>query len=267
MNAQIAATRAPRALVSANQWDVLLNMDRLYAHLAQQQKRGPRIAPPSRLLAPIGSQEVWAAGVTYFRSRNARIQESGQSGGGNFYDRVYNAARPELFLKATPMRVAAPGGAMHLRRDSRWIVPEPELTLVINSRAQLIAYTIGNDLSCRDIESENPLYLTQAKIFDGCAAIGPALLIQEEPLPGSTEIRLEILRNGEPQVDDRTRISEMKRSPQELIDYLVRETSFRTGCFLMTGTGIVPDDDFSLQPGDEVRITIEPIGTLVNLMS
>jgi 2-dehydro-3-deoxy-D-arabinonate dehydratase len=252
---------------SPRDWDALLNTERLHRHLEAQAACQPQTERPARLLAPIGSQEIWAAGVTYYRSRNARIEESKYAGGGDFYDRVYAAARPELFLKATPLRIAAPGATLRLRRDSDWIVPEPELTLVINARNEIIGYTIGNDLSCRDIEGENPLYLPQAKIFDGCAAIGPGLLIQDEPLPPSTVIGLQILRHGKPVVEDRTRLSELKRKPQELVDYLVRETSFPAGCFLMTGTGIVPGDDFSLEPGDEVRITIEPIGTLVNTMA
>jgi 2-dehydro-3-deoxy-D-arabinonate dehydratase len=216
------------------------------------------------LLAPIGSQEIWAAGVTYYRSRDARIAESRETGGSNFYDRVYEAERPELFLKATPGRVAAPGGAIRLRRDSHWIVPEPELTLVINRRAEIIGYTVGNDVTCRDIEAENPLYLPQAKIFDDCAAIGPGLLIQPEPLPASTAIDLEVRRGDVVATRGRTTLAELKRRPAELVQYLTRETRFPAGCFLMTGTGIVPEDAFRLADGDEVHITIEPIGTLVN---
>jgi 2-dehydro-3-deoxy-D-arabinonate dehydratase len=263
----IAASRERYFETGSVHWDDLLNMDQLHAYLGRQAERTKHIPAPDRLLAPIGSQEIWGAGVTYFRSRVARMEESKEADGGSFYDRVYAAARPELFLKATPLRVAPPGGTMRLRRDSKWIVPEAELTLVINARNEIIGYTIGNDLTCRDIEGENPLYLPQAKIFDQCAAIGPALLIQDEPLPASTAIGLQVFRNGMPVVEDGTNLSELKRDPRELVDYLVRETHFPTGCFLMTGTGIVPDDRFSLHPGDEVRITIEPIGTLVNTMS
>src|SRR3954454_784797 len=176
-------------------WDTLLNADDLTATL-QAACRGPAIEPPPSWLAPIGAQEVWAAGVTYGRSRDARMDEAKKAGGGSCYDRVYEAERPELFFKATPHRVAAPGGRLRLRRDARWIVPEPELVLVINRRAQIVGYTAGNDLSCRDIEGENPLYLPQAKTFDGCAALGPGLLITSQPLPTSTEIRLQIVRAG-----------------------------------------------------------------------
>ncbi|MGH8034970.1 MAG: fumarylacetoacetate hydrolase family protein [Lysobacterales bacterium] len=248
-------------------WDALLNRDDLARYLLEEIAGEPPVDPPARLLAPIGHQEIWAAGVTYFRSREARIEESKDAGGGDFYDRVYAADRPELFLKATAPRVTAPGGKLRLRRDSRWIVPEPELTLVINKRNEIIGYTIGNDLSCRDIEGENPLYLPQAKIFDGCASIGPGLLIQNEPLPPSTRIHLEILRQAKRVVDDETDLSKLKRTPDQLVDFLTRECSFPAGCFLMTGTGIVPADDFSLQSGDEIRITIEPIGTLVNTVA
>lgn len=248
-------------------WDTLLNRDRLYHYLQEQVAGNPPVEAPARLLAPVGRQEIWAAGVTYYRSREARIEESKEAGGGDFYDRVYVAERPELFLKATPLRVAPPGGRLRLRRDSRWIVPEPELTLVINSRAEIVGYTIGNDLSCRDIEAANPLYLSQAKIFDDCVSLGPGLLIQEEPLPLSTRIHLEVLRQGERIVDDATELSSMKRTPGELVSYLTRECSFPAGCFLLTGTGIVPADEFCLQSGDEVRITIDPIGTLINTMA
>lgn len=248
----------------AGDWDDLFNADDLLSVLEAAVAASNTVATPASLLAPIGTQEVWAAGVTYFRSRTARMEESKAAGGGSFYDRVYEADRPELFFKATPLRVIAPGGTMKLRKDSRWIVPEPELTLVINRRAQIIGYAIGNDLSCRDIEGENPLYLPQAKVFDGCAAIGPGLLITREPLPPETEIRLSILRQGREVSADKTALSQLKRSPASLIEFLFRETSFPTGCFLMTGTGIVPPDDFTLTPGDEVRITIAPIGTLAN---
>lgn len=245
-------------------WDELLNRADLSGYLRAQARQDQRAAAPRELLAPIVGQEIWGAGVTYFRSRVARKEESKATGGGDFYDRVYEAARPELFFKATARRVVAPGGTLRIRRDSRWVVPEPELTLVINRRGQIIGYTIGNDLSCRDLEGENPLYLPQAKTFDGCAAIGPGLLIQDEPLPGDTPVQLYVRRNGRVVVDDGTVLSRMKRSPAELVEYLTREAAFPDGCFLMTGTGIVPDEHFCLESGDEVRITIPPIGTLVN---
>lgn len=253
--------------ISEPHWDTLLNREDLGHYLQEQVASKPPVDAPARLLAPVGKQEIWAAGVTYYRSREARIEESKEAGGGDFYDRVYAAERPELFLKATPLRVAPPGGKLRIRKDSRWIVPEPELTLVVNSRSQIIGYTVGNDLSCRDIEGENPLYLSQAKIFDECVSIGPGLLIQDEPMPLSSRIHLEVLRQGKTIVDDATELSKMKRTPEELVSFLTRECSFPAGCFLMTGTGIVPADDFCLQSGDEVRITIDPIGTLINTMA
>lgn len=253
--------------VVPSDWDLLMNIDNLLEHLRQQADYGHALPSPGILLAPIGGQEIWAAGVTYFRSRSARIEESRDAGGGDFYDRVYEASRPELFFKATPHRVSPPGGNLRMRRDSRWMVPEPELTLVINNKEEIIGYTVGNDLSCRDIEGENPLYLPQAKIFDGCAAIGPGLLIQDEPLPPATLVCLEILRIGKTLFKGETALQQMKRDPAQLVEYLTREASFPVGCYLMTGTGVVPDDDLSLRPGDEVRITIEPIGTLINTIA
>jgi len=246
------------------EWDALLNTPGLLQHLLQRAKPENEISTPATLAAPIGNQEIWGAGVTYFKSRDARMEESRETGASDFYDRVYEASRPELFFKANAHRVAAPGADLRLRRDSSWIVPEPELTLVINSAGDIIGYTIGNDLTCRDIESENPLYLPQAKTWDGCASIGPGLLIQDGPLADSTRIQLDILRQGETVCGTETAITELKRNPQELLEYLTREASFPAGCFLMTGTGIVPEDSFSLEPGDEIRITIEPIGTLIN---
>ena len=214
------------------------------------------------LRAPIGSQEVWAAGVTYFRSRTARIEESPQ--GGDFYDRVYSADRPELFFKASPHRVVGPQQPLRLRNDSRWMVPEPELALCVNARGRIFGYTVGNDLSSRDIEGANPLYLPQAKVFDGCCGLGPCLLLSEEPLPAETEIALAIERSGEIVFQETARLEQMRRSPEELVAYLFRDNSFPPGCFLLTGTGIVPPSDFSLRSGDRVRISIAPIGTLEN---
>lgn len=228
---------------------------------------GEVVEAPETLEAPLGTQEVWAAGVTYFRSRVARMAESEASGGGSFYDRVYEADRPELFFKAHPSRVAAPGARMHLRRDSRWMVPEPELTLVIDATGAVVGYTVGNDLSARDIEGENPLYLPQAKVWDGSAAVGPALYLSDRPLAPETEITLEILRGGQVVNADKTTLSQMRRRPDELARYLFSEMSFPVGCLMMTGTGIVPPDDFTLAPDDEVRIGIAPIGTLVNTMA
>jgi 2-dehydro-3-deoxy-D-arabinonate dehydratase len=220
--------------------------------------------PGASLLAPIDAQEVWAAGVTYYRSRTARMAESEVAGGGSFYDRVYSAARPELFFKALAHRVAGPGEKVRIRRDSKWNVPEPELALVISPAGKITGYTIGNDMSSRDIEGENPLYLPQAKVYDRSCALGPAILVSDEPLPSSTGIGLEIRRQGAAVFSDSITLAAMKRRPEELVEYLYRETSFPNGCILLTGTGIVPPDGFTLQSGDEIAISIEGIGTLNN---
>jgi 2-dehydro-3-deoxy-D-arabinonate dehydratase len=218
----------------------------------------------AELLAPIGSQEVWAAGVTYYRSRGARMEESKDAGGGDFYDRVYSAERPELFFKSTASRTVGSGGKVRIRKDAYWSVPEPELTLVVNPLAKIIGYTIGNDMSSRDIEGENPLYLPQAKVYDGSCALGPGILVTSEALPDSTEIALEIRRGEQVAFEGKTTLAELKRDPQQLVEYLFRDNTFPNGCYLMTGTGIVPPSEFTLATGDVVRITIEPIGTLEN---
>jgi 2-dehydro-3-deoxy-D-arabinonate dehydratase len=255
-------------VVADESWDALVRRDDLLPHLRARVGDGhfrPAEAP-ARPLAPIGGQEVWAAGVTYLRSKVARMEESSDAGGGSFYDRVYSADRPELFFKATPHRVVGPGGRVRLRADSKWNVPEPELALLISPGGRIIGYTVGNDMSSRDIEGENPLYLPQAKVYDGSCALGPAVLVAEEPLPKTTEIRLEILRGGGRAFAGTTALSQMKRGLPELADWLFRDNSFPSGCYLLTGTGIVPPDSFTLQTGDEVRITIEPIGTLSNIV-
>jgi 2-dehydro-3-deoxy-D-arabinonate dehydratase len=215
-----------------------------------------------QVLPPIEGQEVWAAGVTYRRSREARMEESESES--DVYDRVYRAERPELFFKATPHRVVGQGGEVRIRSDSDWNVPEAELALAISSRGQVFGYSIGNDMSSRSIEGENPLYLPQAKIYDGSCALGPCLLVTEEPLPSSTEISIRVGRRGGVAFEGKTRLSEMKRRPSELAGFLFRDNSFPSGCYLLTGTGIVPESDFTLAPDDEIAITIEPIGTLVN---
>jgi 2-dehydro-3-deoxy-D-arabinonate dehydratase len=219
---------------------------------------------PAALLAPIGAQEVWAAGVTYERSREARVDESSDAGGGSFYDRVYDADRPELFLKATPHRVVAPGGAIRIRGDSTWNVPEPELTLAVNSAGRIFGFTIGNDVSSRDIEGENPLYLPQAKLYAGSAALGPRLVVTETLPAPETTITMEIHRADQVEFSGSTTIARIRRPLPTLVEWLFREDEFPNGCFLMTGTGIVPDDEFTLARGDEVRITIDAVGTLVN---
>jgi 2-dehydro-3-deoxy-D-arabinonate dehydratase len=217
-----------------------------------------------RLLPPVGTQEVWAAGVTYLRSRTARMEESATAGGSDFYDKVYQAHRPELFFKATPHRVVGHRQPMRLRQDSAWNVPEPELTLAFNSRGELLGYTIGNDLSSRDIEGENPLYLPQAKVFDTCAALGPGLLLSTEYPPRETTIRMTIRRGNTDAFAGETQLAKMKQTFENLREHLFRHNSFPAGCYLMTGTGIVPDDSFTLQPRDEIAITIDAVGTLVN---
>lgn len=218
----------------------------------------------SQTLAPIGSQEVWAAGVTYYRSRDARMEESKSAGGGDFYDRVYHADRPELFFKSTPSRVVGHRARVAIRNDASWSVPEPELTLLISPKGKILGYTIGNDMSSRDIEGENPLYLPQAKVYHRSCALGPCIVVTSEPPPSSTEIRLEILRASGAAFSGSTTLSAMKRDLTTLVEYLYRDNIFPHGCFLLTGTGIVPPDSFTLQAGDEIRISIAGIGTLVN---
>jgi 2-dehydro-3-deoxy-D-arabinonate dehydratase len=248
-------------------WDKLVNrndLEQVLAGMLRQASVLENFDWMHETLAPIGQQEVWAAGVTYYRSRTARIEESKSSGGGNFYDRVYSADRPELFFKATPHRVAGPGQVVRIRRDSKWNVPEPELALAVNSDGKIIGYTIGNDMSSRDIEGENPLYLPQAKVYDGSCALGPAILIATEPIPSHTRIQLEIRRGSQVAFAGSTTISQMKRDLVSLVEYLYRETTFPDGCILLTGTGVVPPDDFTLQHGDEIAISIDGIGTLLN---
>jgi 2-dehydro-3-deoxy-D-arabinonate dehydratase len=242
----------------------LTTREDLFDYLRQQSAHATPAAPGSHWLAPIENQEIWAAGVTYLRSRAARMAESESAGGMSFYDRVYHAARPELFFKGAPHRVAGPGEPVRIRRDSQWNVPEPELTLLVSPAGKITGYTIGNDMSSRDIEGENPLYLPQAKVYNRSCALGPAILVTDEPLAASTEIAITIARGGSTVFRESTTLAHMKRRPEELVDYLYRENSFPNGCFLLTGTGIVPPDGFTLQPGDEISISIDRIGTLCN---
>jgi 2-dehydro-3-deoxy-D-arabinonate dehydratase len=250
--------------VNGDSWDELLRRDDLESYLAAIDGKPVPAFPQANVLPPIEHQEVWGAGVTYFRSRSARMEEAESAGGGDFYDRVYTAPRPELFFKSTASRTVGPGGKVRIRHDAKWSVPEPELTLVISASGRIIGYTIGNDMSSRDIEGENPLYLPQAKVYDGSCALGPGILIASGALPKSTEIALEILRDERCSFAGCIKISEIKRDLKILVEYLFRENSFPSGCFLMTGTGIVPPTDFTLKSGDRVRITIEPIGILEN---
>lgn len=250
-------------------WDSLLARDNLYEYLIDLVPQmtplpSSTALPETKHLPPIGSQEVWAAGVTYYRSRTARIEESKSAGGGDFYDRIYNAERPELFFKATPNRVVGHLCKVAIRSDASWSVPEPELTLLISSSGRITGYTIGNDMSSRDIEGENPLYLPQAKVYSRSCALGPCILVSSDPLPESTGIHLEIIRSGESVFAGSTSLSSMKRDPQSLVQYLFRDNTFPNGCFLLTGTGIVPPDSFTLQHNDEIRITMDGVGTLIN---
>jgi 2-dehydro-3-deoxy-D-arabinonate dehydratase len=252
--------------VEATSWDELLCDANLHDRVRAASIAGESMQSLDgmALLTPVSTQEVWAAGVTYFRSRSARIDESKDAGGGNFYDRVYVAERPELFFKASGRQVVGPFGEVRIRKDAHWSVPEPELTLAVHSSGKILGYTIGNDMSSRDIEGENPLYLPQAKIYDGSCAIGPCLLLESGDLGKDTAIRLQIERDGASAYAGQTTLMELKRPVTELVSYLLRENSFPEGVFLMTGTGIVPHDEFTLAAGDRIIISIDNIGTLEN---
>jgi 2-dehydro-3-deoxy-D-arabinonate dehydratase len=251
---------------SDGSWDAMITRDDLYDHLRHRLKDAVQLERlcVDDLKAPIGSQEVWGAGVTYHTSREARKRESKFPDGGDCYERVYDAKRPELFFKATPHRVVGPNEKVAVRHDSFWSVPEPELALLLTPNATVVGYTVGNDVSSRSLEGENPLYLPQAKIWDRSCALGPCLLISRQPLPATTEIRLTIIRDGRPEFSGVTSLVQMKRDFDTLVSYLFRHCSFPQGCFLLTGTGIVPPDSFSLAPSDEISISISGIGTLRN---
>lgn len=257
-----------------NDWDTLINRDGLYNYLQEITPELPVLTEATAvahihdsLVAPIGKQEVWAAGVTYLRSREARMEESADSGAADLYDKVYAAERPELFFKALAHRVAGHNQQVYIRRDSTWNVPEPEMTLFINSKGNIQGYTIGNDMSSRSIEGENALYLPQAKIFERSAALGPCLYVPEYPVTLDTAIKMSITRNGSEVYNDKTTISRMKRTFPELAGFLYRECDFPNGSFLMTGTCLVPGNDFTLQENDAVSISIDHIGTLLNTVS
>ena len=252
-------------------WDELICRDQLHDYLQKQTHHAELLTPVeaeallnSRLMAPIGAQEVWAAGVTYLRSRDARMEESKESGGATFYDKVYAAARPELFFKSQPHRVAAHDEEVYIRHDSSWNVPEPELTLFINPNGAIQGYTIGNDMSSRSIEGENPLYLPQAKVYERSAALGPCLYVPPTPLPATTRISMIIRRGGKDVYAGEVAISQIKRKLSDLVSWLYRDMDFPQGCFLMTGTCLVPGNEFTLEKGDKVEITIDHIGTLSN---
>jgi 2-dehydro-3-deoxy-D-arabinonate dehydratase len=212
---------------------------------------------------PMGCQEVWGAGVTYKRSQTERIDESDFCG--RAYAHIYSATRPEIFFKSNPDRCVGPGDSMKLRGDAKWSVPEPELVLLVAANKRIVGYTAGNDLSSRDIEGANLLYLPQAKIWDTSCAIGPALLLADEEVEiQRAKIVLEIVRSSQIVYRGETFVSEMNRTPEELVEWLFRDQTFRQGVFLMTGTGIVPNPEFTLHSGDEMRISITSIGTLIN---
>jgi 2-dehydro-3-deoxy-D-arabinonate dehydratase len=218
-----------------------------------------------KLLAPIDEQEVWAAGVTYKRSKVAREEESASTGGSRFYDMVYTAPRPELFFKAPARRVVSPGEPVRIRRDAKWSVPEPEVALVVSPALKIVGYTIGNDMSSRDIEGENPLYLPQAKFYDGSCTLGPVITLAGAlPPAAEVSIRLRITRGEARVFEGATSLSAMARSFEDLVSWLGRETSFPDGAVLLTGTGVVPPDDFTLMVGDEIAIEVAGIGTLAS---
>lgn len=249
-------------------WDEIINRKGLYHFLKADLTNWDLLfkKPDLGKDAPIGNQEVWAAGVTYLRSKVARMEEAKAGGGGDFYDKVYDAERPELFFKATAARTVGNGDIVFIRRDSTWDVPEPELTLFCCSEGTIEGYSIGNDMSSRSIEGENPLYLPQAKTYDRSAGLGPCIYILEHPIPKNTLIQMEILRNGQQMYSDSVPISQIKRDLTELAYYLFQECNFPFGVFLMTGTCLVPDDNFTLAVGDEIRIRIDGIGELVNFV-
>jgi 2-dehydro-3-deoxy-D-arabinonate dehydratase len=251
-----------------NDWNSFINDNNLFKKITALVASGNVIRTDSieesQIVSPLDKQELWACGVTYLRSKVGRQEESKDSGGADFYAKVYEAERPEVFFKAASNRIVGMNEKVNIRKDSTWDVPEPELTLVVTSAGKIVGYTIGNDMSSRSIEGENPLSLPQAKTYDGCAALGPCIFVTDQPLDNDTMISLEIKRDNETVFADKIAISQMKRTPQELVSYVYRECSFPHGCMIMTGTGIVPGSDFTLQSKDEIRITIDNIGTLVN---
>lgn len=256
---QIENSQASSTNVINQPWDDFINQANLF-DFCQKQDYSTKLG---KTITPIDSQEIWAAGVTYLRSKVARMEESKESGGDTFYDKVYDAQRPEIFYKGNKLRAVGHQGLVRIRKDSAWNVPEPELTLFINKHHQIAGYLIGNDMSSRDIEGENPLYLPQAKVYDASAGIGPCLLVTDQALAPETGISMRIYRDQQEVFQGATQISQMKRTHAELAEYLTREMSFPQGAYLMTGTCIVPDPPFTLQAHDEIHIQIEPIGTLI----
>ncbi|WP_431128570.1 fumarylacetoacetate hydrolase family protein [Flagellimonas flava] len=249
-------------------WTTFINRDGLHEFLKKEivdwKETDGSFLDLNRFDPPIDNQEIWAAGVTYERSKTARMDEAKESGGSVFYDMVYDAERPELFFKATAQRCVGSGDEVYIRKDSTWNVPEPELTLLINSQGSIEGYTIGNDMSSRSIEGENPLYLPQAKVYEKCAALGPCIYVPKSPIPTTTRIYITIERDGKTMFNEDVAISKIKRDFGELVSFLFRECDFPQGVFLMTGTCLVPPDDFTLKVGDKISITIDGIGKLVN---
>lgn len=255
-------------LLNNQNWDLLVNDDNLFSKIENQILSAPTVdkSDIKFIDPPIESQELWASGVTYLISKKERENESKKSGGSQFYNKVYNADRPELFFKATKNRISGNDQFVRIRKDSSWNVPEPELTLFATSNKKIIGLTIGNDMSSRSIEGENPLYLPQAKTYDGCASLGPCLYVLEnqEEVNNGLEIKISIERKNKIIFNNSISTNQMKRSNQELINYLFRECSFPNGVFLMTGTGIVPPKDITLNKNDIIKISIENIGILIN---
>ena len=258
-------------LIDMQQWNELVNTNNLYAYLQLLIFTANPINKEAfgqlTILPPIQHQEIWAAGVTYLRSREARMEESKISGGADFYAKVYDAARPELFFKSTAARCVGTNATVNIRKDANWNVPEPELTLFANANGKIVGYTIGNDMSSRDIEGENPLYLPQAKCYEKSAAIGPCLYVPENPINPDAKINMQIFRAEAELFSGQISINQMKRTHQELIDYLFRSMDFPNGVYLMTGTCLVPPNEFTLAVGDRISISIAEIGVLTNTVA
>ena len=266
----IAVERDNKYYLIQDDWDSFINDDNIYSKvtklLSSQLPCDSSVI--SELLPPVGSQqELWACGVTYLRSKIGRQEESKVAGGSDFYGKVYEAVRPECFFKSNPHRIVGHNGFVRIRKDSTWDVPEPELTLVVSHTGKIIGYTIGNDMSSRSIEGENPLYLPQAKTYDGCASLGPCVYISENPFDRNNKILIQIIRNKLLVFEDSITVNQMKRSLDELVKYVFLECSFPHGCLIMTGTGIVPPGSFTLQSGDVINIKIDSIGELTNTVS
>jgi 2-dehydro-3-deoxy-D-arabinonate dehydratase len=265
----VVAEKDDKFFILKEDWDTLINRDDLHSHLTRVLPRTDKVDRKAinDLLPVIGSrQELWACGVTYLRSKVGRQEESRQSGSADFYGRVYEAVRPECFFKSNPDRIAGHKGFVRIRKDSVWNVPEPELTLVVTASGKIIGYTIGNDMSSRSIEGENPLYLPQAKTYDGCASLGPCVYVPDKPFSRNNTIHLKIIRANSVEFEESISISQMKRSFEELVKYVYLECSFPFGCLIMTGTGIVPPASFTLQSGDVINIIIDQIGELTNIV-